>query len=74
MSKWTQREISQLEAYLFENKSLEEISTLMDRTLNSIIKKTMRLGYKKVWVKIEKPKISKINKYNKALQECFNKE
>ena len=71
MSKWTQREISQLEVYLFENKSLEEISTLMDRTLNSIIKKTMSLGYKKVWVKQEKTKTSKINKHNKALRKCF---
>lgn len=74
MPKWTQQEISQLEKHLLQNKSLEEISTLLDRTLHSITKKTMRLGYEKVWQKVEKPKISKIDKYNEALSKCFIKD
>lgn len=74
MPKWTQQEISQLEKHLLQNKSLEEISTLLDRTLNSITKKTMRLGYEKVWQKVEKPTISKIDKYNEALSKCFIKD
>ena len=71
MANWTQKEIAQLEVYLLENKTLEEISTLMDRTISSLVKKTMSLGYKKVWVKQEKTKTSKINKHNKALRKCF---
>ena len=75
IGKWTKTETNELEKYLVQNKTLAEISILLNREVHSVTKKTMALGYRRIWTKLETSnsdsKRTKISIHNDKIKKCF---